>query len=830
MASNSAFKDVKDGITAALVETTRTVGQISNEDLAFHRSSNPAVAPLLEQQSSRVLNLAKGLIRVATSDTEIAAPKFSDIDSVDDNWRGIVDVFDILLEKADACLDEYTGVIKRLSPSQEEQIANAAPRPAKQRPDKAYRTQNIAKPQLHFNHTPQNYEKTPFKPLLTFKPHALISLTESLQLVPSEDSSSQEYDAHTSSLTKDTHQHIRKSTNSPLRYKHPYENEIKEAQTIPSVHVKSDPIPYLPLESTAATFVDSPEGVQGMLEELKQAKDIAIDLEHHDDHSYIGLVSLMQISTREKDWVVDTLRPWRQDLQILNEVFTDPKILKVFHGSTMDMIWLQRDLGLYVVGLFDTYHAASALGYPKRSLAFLLKKFVEFDAAKQYQMADWRIRPLPTEMFNYARSDTHFLLFVYDMMRNELIERSDFSIPNGDLIEYVIENSKNESLQKYERPFYDEQRGSGPLGWYGMLYRTPALFNREQFAVFRAVHRWRDEVAREEDEGLNTVMPKRVLYTIARETPTDMISLLGCSHPMSKPYQKRKKDLLQIVKEAKAAGATGPEMKDFMPALQSNSFQLSTDSKPVNGEIVTYNRALASAAAGSSSDDTLRVRLDTSAFWGPSIATAQQASDYRLHDAINNLRLALPLPELTAEVFVETKAQNHGNIMSQSTAGARAEHQYLKERKPRENDVFIVREFDGPKKRTAVDAQLVPDPKSKGDMGNGSNYREMEEMALGEEVLEAESLRAERKREKYERKLERKRLRHEKASQAENAGKEAEPFDYENAPSVLRANKAYVVKSSTSKSANPYAKSLDAPKGMRKSQKEVAGRSLTYKN
>lgn len=66
-----------------------------------------------------------------------------------------------------------------------------------------------------------------------------------------------------------------------------------------------------------------------MLQELKLAKEIAVDLEHHDEHSYIGLVSLMQISTRSKDWIVDTLRPWRQELQILNQVFADPKIIKV---------------------------------------------------------------------------------------------------------------------------------------------------------------------------------------------------------------------------------------------------------------------------------------------------------------------------------------------------------------------------------------------------------------------------------------------------------------------------------------------------------------------
>jgi len=66
-----------------------------------------------------------------------------------------------------------------------------------------------------------------------------------------------------------------------------------------------------------------------MLAELKTAKEIAIDLEHHDYRTYIGLVSLMQISTHNKDWIVDTLKPWRRRLECLNEVFADPSIIKV---------------------------------------------------------------------------------------------------------------------------------------------------------------------------------------------------------------------------------------------------------------------------------------------------------------------------------------------------------------------------------------------------------------------------------------------------------------------------------------------------------------------
>lgn len=183
-----------------------------------------------------------------------------------------------------------------------------------------------------------------------------------------------------------------KDNNRNFRYKHPYEAEILNLKYPARTYENHDPIPYQPIEKAPAVWVDTFEGVLEMLEELKQAEEIAVDLEHHDTRSYHGLLSLMQISTREKDWVIDTLRPWRHKLEVLNEVFADPKILKVFHGAFMDIIWLQRDLGLYIVGLFDTYHASVALNYPQKSLAYLLKKFVDFDADKKYQMADWRIR------------------------------------------------------------------------------------------------------------------------------------------------------------------------------------------------------------------------------------------------------------------------------------------------------------------------------------------------------------------------------------------------------------------------------------------------------
>ena len=38
-------------------------------------------------------------------------------------------------------------------------------------------------------------------------------------------------------------------------------------------------------------------------------------------------------------------------------------------------------------------------------------------ADKRWQMADWRTRPLSEEALLYARMDTHYLLYMYDLIK-----------------------------------------------------------------------------------------------------------------------------------------------------------------------------------------------------------------------------------------------------------------------------------------------------------------------------------------------------------------------------------------------------------------------------
>ena len=51
------------------------------------------------------------------------------------------------------------------------------------------------------------------------------------------------------------------------------------------------------------------------------------------------------------------------------------QVLKVLHGADSDIVWLQRDFGIYIANMFDTGQAARVLGYPSAGLAYLLSRF-----------------------------------------------------------------------------------------------------------------------------------------------------------------------------------------------------------------------------------------------------------------------------------------------------------------------------------------------------------------------------------------------------------------------------------------------------------------------
>lgn len=127
---------------------------------------------------------------------------------------------------------------------------------------------------------------------------------------------------------------------------------------------------------------------------------------------------------------------------------------------------------------------------------------------------------MPEDMIHYARADTHFLLFVYDNLRNALLDRAKASPRNSPspsepsstspdrYVKEVLSRSEETALRVYSKEPYDFETGSGSMGWDTLArkWNKPSLCSNARGSVprelFRALHQWRDKVSREEDESV----------------------------------------------------------------------------------------------------------------------------------------------------------------------------------------------------------------------------------------------------------------------------------------------------------------------------------------
>lgn len=203
------------------------------------------------------------------------------------------------------------------------------------------------------------------------------------------------------------------------------------------------------------TFISTPKALLSMANTISSTTELAVDLEHHSYRSYKGFLALMQISTRQGDFVVDLLVPEvREGLrqakdksvrnseearmaseagEIIARVFADPSVIKVrlilfSHTKSLfdispgfylrsSMVQSRTSCGssktstflllVYLIHFtrrncwvcacscilsFRQFTFTGALEFPKHSLAYLLETYCDFVPDKRYQLADWRIR------------------------------------------------------------------------------------------------------------------------------------------------------------------------------------------------------------------------------------------------------------------------------------------------------------------------------------------------------------------------------------------------------------------------------------------------------
>ncbi|VDM16526.1 unnamed protein product [Hydatigera taeniaeformis] len=394
---------------------------------------------------------------------------------------------------------------------------------------KLFASKHIVRPQNFFAIRPDN-SHAPFLPILRTKPNALVDLQDCTF----------EADPETGD------------------YIHPYLSELEDyGKGLGNYKYDgsaSNPRP-LPLDETPLDVVDTVDSLNKMLEELSTASEIAVDLEHHSYRTFLGITCLIQVSTRAKDYIVDALA-LHDHLGQLNYLFTNPKVVKVLHGSNLDLMWLQRDFGVYIVNLFDTGQAARILHFPRFSLAYLLQRFVGIFPNKAFQLADWRIRPLPKALIDYARSDTHYLLYVAELLRGLLAGQ--------DLLTEALERSQELCLRIYKKP---------KLNTLEYLSKAHTVvrgsLDKRQLYALKYLCILRDSIARKEDESHAFVLPNHMMHQIAEKLPKEATGMYACCNPVPPLLRKYVSDFHQVVLNARNGKYIEQEIDGDIVILES---------------------------------------------------------------------------------------------------------------------------------------------------------------------------------------------------------------------------------------------------------------------
>lgn len=246
---------------------------------------------------------------------------------------------------------------------------------------------------------------------------------------------------------------------------------------------------------------------------------MAVDLEAAGFHRYSDRVCLLQVTSGNQNFIVDTLAVDPSD--VLRGPLESPTVTVLLHGGDYDLRLLDRDLDLHPVTLFDTQTAAALLGEPSLGLAALLKKYLDVHVSKKYQRADWAKRPLPDEMLDYAASDTRHLHQLADLLTERLdaLGRRSWAEEESALMETLRWHSDGEV---------------DPV----TKIKGVRKFELRDVALIREAWLWRDEVARARDRAPFRVAGDPAILEIVRERPRD-VSALARIHGFSPQLAER---------------------------------------------------------------------------------------------------------------------------------------------------------------------------------------------------------------------------------------------------------------------------------------------------
>ncbi|HUE96099.1 MAG TPA: ribonuclease D [Longimicrobiaceae bacterium] len=277
-------------------------------------------------------------------------------------------------------------------------------------------------------------------------------------------------------------------------------------------------------------YITTPEALFSAIGRLASAPVLGVDTEAAGYHRYHDRISLIQISSRDENVLVDPLA--LNDLSGLATLFEDASIEKIFHDADFDLRILDRDLDLHIERLFDTQIAAAFIGERGLGLGAVVEKFLGITLPKAYQRADWAERPLHEGMREYAATDTVHLSALRDRLCEELGRLGRLHWAEEEFVRRA------------------ETRWSEPAGADEAFLKIKGARDLKPrgLAILREIYGWRESVGKERDQATFRVLSNQSMIEIGLKAPTTQRELRQITGVSSGLAERRGRDILAAVK------------------------------------------------------------------------------------------------------------------------------------------------------------------------------------------------------------------------------------------------------------------------------------------
>lgn len=260
---------------------------------------------------------------------------------------------------------------------------------------------------------------------------------------------------------------------------------------------------------------------------------VALDTEFMRVDTFYPIAGLLQVSEGARAYLIDPLLI--DDWSSFAALLEDREVVKVVHACSEDLEVLLRLTGSLPAPLFDSQLAAGylnlgfSMGYSR-----LVQAVLDIELPKGETRSDWLQRPLSDTQVSYAAEDVVHLAELYRRLQDKLpAEKNAWILEDG--AELVANLGR-------EIPAGEAYRDA-KLAW---------KLSRAQLAVLRALCTWRERQARARNQPRNRILREHSLWPLARQQPSDLVSLARIEDMHPKTVRQDGETILQMIREAAA--------------------------------------------------------------------------------------------------------------------------------------------------------------------------------------------------------------------------------------------------------------------------------------